>query len=32
LREAGFRPEITRDQYERDIFVARRPTQETMVG
>jgi SAM-dependent methyltransferase len=32
LREAGFRPEITRDQYERDIFVARRPPQETMVG
>jgi hypothetical protein len=26
LREAGFRPEITRDQYERDVFVARRPT------
>lgn len=26
LREVGFQPEITRDQYERDIFVARRPT------
>ena len=28
LREVGFQPEITRDQYERDIFVARRPTQD----
>jgi hypothetical protein len=28
LREVGFRPEITRDHYERDIFVARRPTQD----
>ena len=26
LREVGFRPEITRDQHGRDIFVARRPT------
>jgi SAM-dependent methyltransferase len=26
LREVGFRPEITRDQLGRDIFVARRPT------
>ncbi|HKP53869.1 MAG TPA: class I SAM-dependent methyltransferase [Chloroflexia bacterium] len=26
LREVGFQPEITRDQYERDVFVARRPT------
>ncbi len=26
LREVGFQPEITRDQYERDIFVARRPS------
>ena len=25
LREVGFRPEITHDQYERDVFVARRP-------
>ena len=25
LREAGFEPEIIRDEYERDIFVARRP-------
>lgn len=25
LREAGFEPEITRDRYERDVFVARRP-------
>jgi hypothetical protein len=26
LREVGFQPEIIRDHYERDIFVARRPT------
>lgn len=26
LREVGFEPEITRDQYERDVFIARRPT------
>jgi hypothetical protein len=26
LREVGFQPEIARDQYGRDIFVARRPT------
>jgi trans-aconitate methyltransferase len=25
LSEVGFQPEITRDQYERDLFVARRP-------
>ncbi len=25
LREVGFEPEIVRDQYERDLFVARRP-------
>lgn len=25
LREIGFEPEITRDQYEREIFVARKP-------
>ena len=29
LREVGFRPEITRDQYGRDIFVARRPARGT---
>ena len=28
LREVGFQPEIARDQYERDIFVARRPPQD----
>ncbi len=27
LREVGFAPEITRDQYERDLFVARRPVE-----
>jgi trans-aconitate methyltransferase len=27
LREVGFQPEITRDQYERDVFVARRPAE-----
>jgi trans-aconitate methyltransferase len=27
LREVGFQPEITRDQYERDVFVARRPVE-----
>ncbi len=26
LREVGFQPEMTRDRYGRDIFVARRPT------
>ncbi len=26
FREVGFQTEITRDQYERDIFIARRPT------
>lgn len=26
LREVGFQPEITRDHYERDILVARRPS------
>lgn len=26
LQEAGFEPEITRDEYERDIFIARRPS------
>ena len=26
LREVGFQPEIIRDPYERDLFVARRPT------
>ncbi len=26
LREEGFQPEMTRDRYGRDIFVARRPT------
>jgi hypothetical protein len=26
LGEVGFQPEVTRDQYGRDIFVARRPT------
>ena len=26
LHEVGFQPEITRDHYERDIFVARRPS------
>ena len=25
LREVGFEPEIARDEYERDVFVARRP-------
>jgi SAM-dependent methyltransferase len=29
LRELGFRPEITHDQYGRDIFVARRPARAT---
>jgi SAM-dependent methyltransferase len=32
LGEVGFRPEITRDQYERDVFVAHRPTQEIVWG
>lgn len=27
LREVGFQPEIVRDHYERDLFIARRPTQ-----
>ena len=27
LREVGFQPEITHDQYERDIFIARRLTE-----
>lgn len=31
LREVGFEPEISRDQYERDIFVARRPTESVHV-
>jgi hypothetical protein len=26
LENAGFQPEIVRDQYERDIFVARKPS------
>lgn len=26
LREVGFKPEIVRDEYERDVFIARRPT------
>ncbi len=26
LREVGFQPEVTRDHYGRDVFVARRPT------
>jgi len=26
LREVGFQPEIPRDEYGRDLFVARRPT------
>jgi hypothetical protein len=30
LREAGFRPKITHDQYGRDVFVARRPDRDTM--
>lgn len=30
LAEVGFRAEIVHDQYERDIFVARRPTQDTV--
>ena len=32
LRETGFRPEITRDRYGRDVFVARRPARETSPG
>ena len=32
LREAGFRPEIVRDQYGRDVFVARRPVREPPVA
>lgn len=28
LREVGFEPEITRDEYERDVFVAHRPAQD----
>lgn len=30
LSEAGFRPEITHDQYGRDVFVARRPARGTV--
>ncbi|MEO6458003.1 MAG: hypothetical protein ABIO92_06985, partial [Chloroflexia bacterium] len=30
LSQVGFQPEITRDQYERDIFVARRPNRDMM--
>ena len=27
LREIGFQPEIVRDNYDRDVFIARRPTE-----
>jgi len=32
LREAGFRPEISGDQYGREVFVARRPDREEIAG